>query len=103
MTALQHLETTTKKNYSDYWQLAGTCVKAWQGHILDLLKRRDEALTCYKKSLEINDGTKVACFVDSIFIDKDWLEERLKTPFTWGMENKSIILPTQTPRACDDN
>jgi tetratricopeptide (TPR) repeat protein len=53
----------------------------WQGHILDLTGRREEALACYRKAKE--QGLQHAWSFDqyAIVIDNAWIEARLKTPF----------------------
>lgn len=83
LTALQHLEVSNKKLDPATWQTFGYCVKTWQGHMLDLLGRRAEALECYREALKTNNGRSDNWFGGFRQIDKKWLEERLKTPFKW--------------------
>ena len=53
----------------------------WQGHILDLLGRRNEAIERYKEGLKRYSGDRVQHDQWGIWIDRKWIEERLKTPF----------------------
>ncbi len=54
----------------------------WQGHILDLLDRREEALECYKKASKIDIGEGYMKHSQyKMIINKEWVKERLKTPF----------------------
>lgn len=53
----------------------------WQGHLLDLMNRREEALRCYKEALEMKPTSWVRHDQYGIKIDFDWIKERLKTPF----------------------
>ena len=55
---------------------------AWQGHLLDLLGERDEALKCYQQALGvIPPEAYIRHDQYGICIDEDWLEQRLATPF----------------------
>ena len=54
----------------------------WIGHINDLFDNREVALEWYKKALEEFPGFPVQHDNWGIIIDKKWIEERLKTPFT---------------------
>jgi pimeloyl-ACP methyl ester carboxylesterase len=53
----------------------------WMGHLNDLLHKREEALAWYKKGLEyyIFPMTHSQW---NLTIDRNWIEERMKTPFT---------------------
>lgn len=53
----------------------------WQGHLLDIMNRREEALRCYKEALEMKPTSWVRHDQYGIKIDFDWIKERLKTPF----------------------
>ena len=53
----------------------------WQGHLLDLMGRREEALGCYKEAFEMKPKSYMRHDQYGIKIDIDWIEERLKTPF----------------------
>jgi len=54
----------------------------WIGHINDILNHRQEAISWYKKALAHDPGFPVQHDNWGIIIDKKWIEERLKTPFT---------------------
>lgn len=53
----------------------------WQGHILDILGSRDEALRYYQKAKEIYDEGTMRHDQYGLVIDNEWVEERLKSPF----------------------
>jgi hypothetical protein len=55
----------------------------WMGHISDLLGRRDEALACYAEALRHDTGLTLQHDQYGMRLDKRWVEERLKSPFTW--------------------
>ena len=52
-----------------------------QGHILDLLGRRQEAIRCYQEALERDTGRSVRLDRYGIDINRRWIEERLQKPF----------------------
>lgn len=56
----------------------------WMGHLKDLMGQRAEALTYYKKALEADTGQTMRHDQWGLQINRQWVEERLKTPFTWG-------------------
>ena len=51
----------------------------WQGHMLDVLGRREQALEAYGKALELDVGKRVGW---TIKVDRAWVEDRLEEPFT---------------------
>lgn len=53
----------------------------WQGLLLDLLGRRDEAVQMYQKALGVKTDQEFSYSGDPVTISREWLEERLKTPF----------------------
>ena len=53
----------------------------WQGHVLDLVGRREEALAAYRKALEGAEELSMRHDQYGLEIDRAWVEERLKTPF----------------------
>jgi tetratricopeptide (TPR) repeat protein len=53
----------------------------WQGHILDLLGRREEAVKCYKESLKRDTGTTMRHDQYGMQVNRRWVLQRLKTPF----------------------
>jgi len=83
---LQKLENSIQQTDSEHWKRFGYVIKAWQGHMLDLLGRRNEAIQHYKKALKINNGQRDNYFgATNIYIDQKWLENRLNTPFQEGL------------------
>jgi len=54
----------------------------WQGHMLDLLGRRKEAIEKYQAALAVPGTPQIPHDQYKMKIDKAWVEERLKTPFT---------------------
>jgi len=60
----------------------------WQGNVRDAQGRRDEAVKYYHRALELSEG-KRAIRHDQFGIQtsREWIEQRLKSPFDW----KSII------------
>ena len=65
-----------KENIVGYY-----CSILWQGHILDILGHREEALACYREALEHypHDGIEHEHY--NMVVDRQWIEERLQTPF----------------------
>jgi proline iminopeptidase len=54
----------------------------WQGHILDLQGKRDEALARYRQAQKISiQGATMRYDQYGMTIDENWIAERLKTPF----------------------
>jgi len=53
----------------------------WMGHLLDLQKQRDKAVACYKKALEFDTGETMTHSQYGMQINRQWVEERLKSPF----------------------
>jgi tetratricopeptide (TPR) repeat protein len=53
----------------------------WQGHILDLLGRRAEAVTKYAEAAKVPGSPRMQHSQYDMTIDKAWVAERLKTPF----------------------
>ncbi|MHC4902304.1 MAG: hypothetical protein ACYTGD_11660 [Planctomycetota bacterium] len=60
------------------WWFA-SCV--WQGHLLDLLDRREDALRCYRRALAGDTGTTMRHDQYGMKLDRAWVEKRLKEPF----------------------
>jgi len=78
LTALQKIEDSLPAQWQDY----RFSIITWQGHMLDLLGAREQAIQRYKEALKIiND--KRSNF-GNIMIDKQWIQDRLKTPFKWN-------------------
>jgi hypothetical protein len=59
----------------------GFAALVWQGHLLDLLGRRAEAVARYQEALKVPGSPKMQHSQYKLIIDKTWVEERLKTPF----------------------
>ena len=53
----------------------------WQGILLDLLGRREEALECYREALPLAGDVKMQHSQYEMVIDRAWVEQRLKEPF----------------------
>jgi tetratricopeptide (TPR) repeat protein len=53
----------------------------WMGHLLDLQKQRDKAVEYYKKALELDTGETMTHSQYGMQINRQWVEERLKSPF----------------------
>lgn len=53
----------------------------WQGHLLDLLGRRAEAVGRYEEALKMEGSPNMRHDQYNMTINKQWVEERLKTPF----------------------
>jgi hypothetical protein len=73
------LEAMTRVPASDPdWGFAGL---VWQGHLLDLLGRRAEAVARYQEALKVPGSPSMEHSQYGLTLDKGWVEERLKTPF----------------------
>jgi len=53
----------------------------WQGHILDLMGRREEAIRYYRAALQASDGQSVSHDQYHLLIDRAWVEKRIEEPF----------------------
>lgn len=53
----------------------------WQGHVLDILGKRDEAIRQYRSALLISEGQEMHHGQYNMVINRAWVEERLKNPF----------------------
>lgn len=56
----------------------------WMGHLQDLFGNREEALKYYNEALKHDIGFTMRHDQWGMKIDRQWVEERLKTPFKWG-------------------
>lgn len=75
----ESLEMMTQVGQTDSnWRFAAI---VWQGHLLDLLGRRAEAVTRYQEALKIPGEHTTEHSQYNLVINKAWVEERLKTPF----------------------
>jgi tetratricopeptide (TPR) repeat protein len=53
----------------------------WEGHLLDLLGKRPEAVAAYQEALKMPGQPSMRHDQYGMTIDKKWVEERLKAPF----------------------
>src|ERR1017187_4545321 len=53
----------------------------WEGHLLDLLGRRTDAVAAYQEAQKAPGTPSMRHDQYGLVIDKKWVEERLKTPF----------------------
>jgi hypothetical protein len=53
----------------------------WQGHVLDLLGKRDEALKYYQKAKQMRIEETIQHDQYGLIINEKWVEERLRSPF----------------------
>jgi len=53
----------------------------WQGHLLDLLGRRDEAVQRYQDALERDRGLETQHDQYGLAINRQWVEARPEEPF----------------------
>jgi tetratricopeptide (TPR) repeat protein len=73
------LEVMTQLAGSDSDWRFGAIV--WQGHLLDLLGRRAEAVARYQEALKVPGSPNDRYDQYNLVINNQWVEERLKTPF----------------------
>jgi tetratricopeptide (TPR) repeat protein len=55
----------------------------WMGQLMDLQGKREKAIEYYKEALKEDPGVSMQHGQYGLKIDRSWVEERLKTPFTW--------------------
>jgi len=53
----------------------------WQGHVHDLLERREAALQCYSKALSIARHHEMRHDQYGIKVNRQWVQMRLREPF----------------------
>jgi aminopeptidase N len=53
----------------------------WEGHLLDLLAHRAEAIACYQEALKVPGSPSMKHSQYNLVINRGWVEARLKTPF----------------------
>lgn len=56
----------------------------WMGHLKDLEGSREEALKYYNEALKYDTGQTLRHDQWGMRINRQWIEDRLKTPFKWG-------------------
>ncbi|MCK4752256.1 MAG: hypothetical protein KAS75_02340 [Planctomycetes bacterium] len=77
LEAFQRSRGASKKGSNDYF-----VSMVWEGHVLDLLGRRNIALLRYKTALKHKkEGYWVRHDQYGIVISREWVEERIKKPF----------------------
>jgi tetratricopeptide (TPR) repeat protein len=54
----------------------------WEGHVLDLLGRRTDAIARYKAALDVPGSPSMRHDQYGLVLNKDWAAERVRTPFT---------------------
>jgi tetratricopeptide (TPR) repeat protein len=64
----------------------------WMGLLKDLLGQRSKALTYYQEALSFDTGESMSHGQFRIKMDKKWIEDRLKTPFTI---ESTVEIPSQ--------
>jgi len=64
--------------HNSVWRFASL---TWQGHILDIFGRRQEAIAKYREALNKDTGGYVKHSQYGMTIDRKWIEKRLKEPF----------------------
>jgi len=55
----------------------------WMGNVMDAQGKREEAVKYYKESLKYDTGSATRHDQFKIESSREWVEERLKTPFNW--------------------
>jgi hypothetical protein len=86
--ALKVMEKLSEHNAKGTF--AQTIALIWQGHLLDLLGRRSQAIERYQRALDggIDQFRMVHDQYDQMVLNRAWVETRLKVPFT-RTENKN--------------
>lgn len=77
--ALEAFQITCDLGSDGSYKVFGSLV--WQGHIMDLLGRRDDAVACYREALKKDNNFKIRHDNYGMIIDEKWVEERIKKPF----------------------
>jgi hypothetical protein len=76
--SLEAFHQAAEQSLDDTWRIGGW---VWQGHLLDLLGRRDEALTWYQKAQAAGFDGSIHHDQYGIVLDAGWIEARLRAPF----------------------
>ncbi|KKQ32825.1 MAG: hypothetical protein US49_C0005G0044 [candidate division TM6 bacterium GW2011_GWF2_37_49] len=80
LSSLINADEYMKQSSPDNWAMYNYFFKAWQGHMLDILGKRDEAIARYQIALQTLTSTPCDDFF-GIKINKQWIEEHLTKPF----------------------
>ena len=83
LDAFRHEQEVTQKGIKAFEAVA------WQGHMLDLLDRREEALKAYNEALELDVGRRIG---GTIKVDRAWVQERLQAPYDQTREHRIMRL-----------
>ncbi len=67
--------------FAEEGRIWGFVSLVWQGQILDLLDRREEALGRYRRAVEKDTGATMRHDQYRMQINRAWIEQRLETPF----------------------
>jgi tetratricopeptide (TPR) repeat protein len=78
--ALGAFQAAEKALEGDPWRYASV---VWQGHVLDLMGKRNEAIVQYQRALELYTGGEMRHDQYGIVLDGKWIRERLERPFEW--------------------
>ncbi len=77
--ALEAFERGHKKAKAN--SVYGFVTAAWQGHLLDLMNRRDDALTAYEKALTYPSSMTMRHDQFGITLSHRWIKARIRKPF----------------------
>ena len=77
--ALTAFEKAQAQAKDEPWRACAALV--WQGHLLDLLDRRDEALRCYRQALKTSGDLNMRHDQYGIRLNREWVQRRLEEPF----------------------
>jgi tetratricopeptide (TPR) repeat protein len=78
--SLTSFETVTSLERSGVRAFAAM---VWQGHLNDLSGDRGRALERYREALKLDSGRSMQHSQYRMVIDREWIESRLETPFSW--------------------
>jgi tetratricopeptide (TPR) repeat protein len=84
LEAFNAVENLIEKSSTGYF-----VSKVWQGHILDLLGKRSEAVDCYKEALKCKQqGIWVRHDQYGMVINREWVKQRIEKSFTRDTSQK---------------
>lgn len=76
LEAFNEMQSQAKDNAS-----LACAALVWQGHLLDLLERREEALKCYREAMKSVDSLDIRHDQYGMRLNRQWVEKRLEEPF----------------------
>jgi tetratricopeptide (TPR) repeat protein len=82
----ESLEAFTKGTTLEKEGARAFASRVWQGHMNDLLGNRAAAVAAYKDALAIDPGLSYEHNQWKMVLNRDYVGERLATPFTWKKE-----------------